>query len=154
MLNDVMSKSRLQNLICIHFPYLLYENPSFIIVSAETEYFSTRSWYRNINFLKSRSWNTTDLLIYSYWRASATIPGLTLRFFLKTFLLLSCSAFHVFEESESEFESIDYVDSETACFLNDLWLLPEKVSFITFFFLNHVSVHDYVRNKKNRNYLA
>jgi hypothetical protein len=35
-------------------PYLytfsLYENPSFIIVSAETEYISTRSWYRNINF--------------------------------------------------------------------------------------------------------
>jgi hypothetical protein len=52
MLNDVMSKPRLQNLIFIHFPYLLYENPSFIIVSAETEYFSTRSWYRNINFLK------------------------------------------------------------------------------------------------------
>jgi hypothetical protein len=39
-------------LIFIHFPYLLYENPSFIIVSAETEYFSTRSWYRNINFFK------------------------------------------------------------------------------------------------------
>jgi hypothetical protein len=36
-------------------PYLytfsLYENPSFIIFSAETEYISTRSWYRNINFL-------------------------------------------------------------------------------------------------------
>jgi hypothetical protein len=35
-------------------PYLytfsLYENASFIIVSAETEYTSTRSWYRNINF--------------------------------------------------------------------------------------------------------
>jgi hypothetical protein len=34
-------------------PYLytfsLYENPSLIIVSAETEYISTRSWYRNIN---------------------------------------------------------------------------------------------------------
>jgi hypothetical protein len=32
-------------------PYLytfsLYENPSFIIFSAETEYISTRSWYRN-----------------------------------------------------------------------------------------------------------
>jgi hypothetical protein len=39
-------------LIFIHFPYLLYENPSFIVVSAETEYFSTRSWYRNINFFK------------------------------------------------------------------------------------------------------
>ena len=95
MLNDVMSKPRLQNLIFIHFPYLLYENPSFIIVSAETEYFSTRSWYRNINFLKPRSWNATDLLIYSYWRASATIPDLTLRCFLKNFpfiilLWLSC----------------------------------------------------------------
>jgi hypothetical protein len=33
-------------------PYLytfsLFENPSFIIFSAETEYISTRSWYRNI----------------------------------------------------------------------------------------------------------
>jgi hypothetical protein len=33
-------------------PYLytfsLYENPSFIFFSAETEYISTRSWYRNI----------------------------------------------------------------------------------------------------------
>jgi hypothetical protein len=28
----------------------IYENPSFIIFSAETEYISTRSWYRNINF--------------------------------------------------------------------------------------------------------
>ena len=39
-------------------PYLytfsLYENPSFIIVSAETEYISTRSWYRNIHFLRDR----------------------------------------------------------------------------------------------------
>jgi hypothetical protein len=35
-------------------PYLyifsLYGNASFIVVSAETEYISTRSWYRNINF--------------------------------------------------------------------------------------------------------
>ena len=39
-------------------PYLytfsLYENPSFIIFSAETEYISTWSWYRNINFLRDR----------------------------------------------------------------------------------------------------
>jgi hypothetical protein len=39
-------------------PYLytfsLCENPSFIIFSAETEYISTRSWYRNINFLRDR----------------------------------------------------------------------------------------------------
>ena len=41
-------------LIFIHFLYLLYENPSLIIVSAETEYFLTRSWYRNINFLSDR----------------------------------------------------------------------------------------------------
>jgi hypothetical protein len=40
-------------LILILFPYLLYENPLFIIVSAETEYFLTRSWYRNINFFQS-----------------------------------------------------------------------------------------------------
>jgi hypothetical protein len=39
-------------------PYLytfsLFENPSFIIFSAETEYIATRSWYRNINFLRDR----------------------------------------------------------------------------------------------------
>jgi hypothetical protein len=39
-------------------PYLytfsLYENASFVIVSAETEYISTRSWYRNINLLRDR----------------------------------------------------------------------------------------------------
>jgi hypothetical protein len=39
-------------------PYLytfsLYENPSFIIFSAETEYIATISWYRNINFLRDR----------------------------------------------------------------------------------------------------
>jgi hypothetical protein len=32
----------------------LYENTSLIIVSAATEYISTRSWYRNINFLRDR----------------------------------------------------------------------------------------------------
>jgi hypothetical protein len=39
-------------------PYLytfsLHENPSFIIVSAETEYISTKYWYRNINFIRDR----------------------------------------------------------------------------------------------------
>jgi hypothetical protein len=34
--------------------FSLYENALFIIVSAETEYISTRSWYRNINFLRDR----------------------------------------------------------------------------------------------------
>ena len=29
----------------------LYEHASLIIVSVETEYISTRYWYRNINFL-------------------------------------------------------------------------------------------------------
>jgi hypothetical protein len=33
------------------YTFSLYENPSFIIFSSETEYISTRSWYRNINFL-------------------------------------------------------------------------------------------------------
>ena len=41
-------------LIFIHFPYLLYENPSFIIFSAETDNFSTRSSHRNIKFLRDR----------------------------------------------------------------------------------------------------
>jgi hypothetical protein len=50
MLNDVMSKPQLLNPDLSAFS--LYENSSFIIVSAETEYISTRTWYRNINFLK------------------------------------------------------------------------------------------------------
>jgi hypothetical protein len=37
------------------YTFLLYENPSFIIFSAETEYISTRSWYRNINVLRDRT---------------------------------------------------------------------------------------------------
>jgi hypothetical protein len=36
------------------YTFSLYENASFIIVSAETEYISTRSWYRNIHFLRDR----------------------------------------------------------------------------------------------------
>ena len=34
------------------YTFSLYENPQFMIFSAETEYISTRSWYRNINFFK------------------------------------------------------------------------------------------------------
>jgi hypothetical protein len=53
-------------------PYLytfsLYENPSFIIVSAETEYISTRSWYRNNQSpdklkLSQRKSMTLDLVV-------------------------------------------------------------------------------------------
>jgi len=47
-----MSKPQLLNPDLYIFS--LYENPSFIFVSAETEYISTRSWYRNINFLRDR----------------------------------------------------------------------------------------------------
>jgi hypothetical protein len=36
------------------YTFTLYENPSFIIFSAETEYIATKSWYRNINFLSDR----------------------------------------------------------------------------------------------------
>jgi hypothetical protein len=36
------------------YTFSLYENPSLIIFSAETKYISTRSWYRNINFLRDR----------------------------------------------------------------------------------------------------
>jgi hypothetical protein len=53
MLNDVMSKPRLLNPYLYTFS-IFYENPSFIIVSTETEYFSTGSWYRNIKFLRDR----------------------------------------------------------------------------------------------------
>jgi hypothetical protein len=35
------------------YTFSLYENASLIIFSAETEYISTRYWYRNINFLKA-----------------------------------------------------------------------------------------------------
>jgi hypothetical protein len=40
MLNDVMSKPRLLNPYLYTFSIFTYVNPSFIIVSAETEYFS------------------------------------------------------------------------------------------------------------------
>jgi hypothetical protein len=36
------------------YTFSLCENASLIIVTAETEYISTRSWYRNINFLRDR----------------------------------------------------------------------------------------------------
>jgi hypothetical protein len=36
------------------YTFSLYENASLIIFSAETEYISTRYWYRNINFLRDR----------------------------------------------------------------------------------------------------
>jgi hypothetical protein len=60
-----MSKTLLRHTLIIKIfltfllkPYLytfsLFENPSFIIFSAETEYISTRSWYRNIHFLRDR----------------------------------------------------------------------------------------------------
>jgi hypothetical protein len=40
--------------MCSNIPASPDENPSFIIFSAETEYISTISWYRNINFLRDR----------------------------------------------------------------------------------------------------
>ena len=52
-----------------HFSWLPYlytfslcENASFINVSAETEYISTSSWYRNINFLRE-TWR-----VYYKWK--------------------------------------------------------------------------------------
>ena len=60
-LSKTILRHKLKKKIFWHFcwlPYLytfsLYENASFIIVSVETEYISTRSWYRNINFLRDR----------------------------------------------------------------------------------------------------
>ena len=62
--------SHIDNKYFWHFcwlPYLytfsLYEKPSFIIVSAETEYISTRSWYRNINFKTSNKANLFIALV-------------------------------------------------------------------------------------------
>jgi hypothetical protein len=43
--------------------FSLCKNPSFIIVSAETEYISTRSWYRNINFKTSNKANLFIALV-------------------------------------------------------------------------------------------
>ena len=47
-------------LIFIHFPYLPNENISLIIVSAEPEYFSTISSYRNINLLRDWKGESVD----------------------------------------------------------------------------------------------
>jgi hypothetical protein len=40
--------------VCGGVPASPYENASLIIFSAETEYISTRYWYRNINCLRDR----------------------------------------------------------------------------------------------------
>ena len=60
-MSKIFSRHTLINKYFWHFSWLpypytfsLYENESSIIVSAETEYISTRSWYRNINFLRDR----------------------------------------------------------------------------------------------------
>jgi hypothetical protein len=42
----------MRNKVPYPYTFSLSENPSLIIFSAETEYISTRSWYRNINFLR------------------------------------------------------------------------------------------------------
>jgi hypothetical protein len=79
-------------------PYLytfsLCENASFIIVSAETEYISTRSWYRNINFwfgaLKSDS-------THHFFRNACTKSG-SLRFSqFSSWLILSVYILMSFE---------------------------------------------------------
>ena len=41
-------------LTSLSYTFSLFENAWLIIVSAETEYISTISWYRNINFLRDR----------------------------------------------------------------------------------------------------
>jgi hypothetical protein len=43
-----------KNIFDIYVTESLYENASLIIFSEETEYISTRYWYRNINFLRDR----------------------------------------------------------------------------------------------------
>jgi hypothetical protein len=55
------------------YTFSLYENASFIIVSADTEYISTRSWYRNINFLRANKANlciawSSSLFLRWRWR--------------------------------------------------------------------------------------
>ena len=53
-LRHTLTKKLLTLLTSLSLYISLYENASLIIVSAETEYISTRSWYRNINFLRDR----------------------------------------------------------------------------------------------------
>jgi hypothetical protein len=54
------------------YTFSLYENASLIIFSAETEYISTRYWYRNINFLRDRIYFILELckfgLVYGFGR--------------------------------------------------------------------------------------
>jgi hypothetical protein len=49
------------------FIFIHFQNASLIIFSAETEYISTRYWYRNINLLRDRIVIFTDCALWS-WR--------------------------------------------------------------------------------------
>jgi hypothetical protein len=50
----ILQKNSWHFWLLYHYTFSLYENASLIIFSAETEYISTRYWYRNINFLRDR----------------------------------------------------------------------------------------------------
>jgi hypothetical protein len=53
------------------YTFSIYENASLIIFSAESEYISTRYWYRNINFYKTRVPGENHRLVASLWQ---TLP--------------------------------------------------------------------------------
>ena len=70
------------------YTFSLYENASLIIVFAETEYISTRSWYRNINFLRDRL--LTDFVClynYEFWLSLCKIVRRSLILLLPLFVI-------------------------------------------------------------------
>jgi hypothetical protein len=74
IVRHTLIKKYVWHFCCLPYLYTfsLYENASFIIVSAETEYISTRSWYRNINFLRDRIRRIQLLALISYCLLQAT----------------------------------------------------------------------------------
>jgi hypothetical protein len=55
LLRHTLTKKKFLTYLTLYlYTFPLYENASLIIFSAETEYISTRYWYRNINFLRDR----------------------------------------------------------------------------------------------------
>jgi hypothetical protein len=102
-------------------PYLytfsLYENASFIIVSAETEYISTRSWYSTTMYnirTNKHIWanNTTPFIILGLWTSDIVKLGrdhiegiMVFNNTLNNISVISCRSISVYHHWSCDFES-------------------------------------------------
>ena len=101
-------------------PYLytfsLYENASFIIVSAETEYISTRSWYSTTMYnirTNIHTWanNTTPFIILGLWTSDIGKLGrdyiegiMVFNDTLNNMSVISCLSISVYHHWSCDFE--------------------------------------------------